>query len=280
MKQVEINFIVNEKCLLLDSLYKNIKNKSKNNIKSLLKNDCIMVNGIVRNKFDYALNPKDNVKVKLVQVNDNINVLYEDKYFIAVDKPFGLLTIATDKEKERTMYHYVRDYLKYNGNKKVFIVHRLDKDTSGIVLFSKDMRARDTLQRQWNNSIRKYIAIVEGITDNSGTVKSYLKENKEHFSYSSNEGELAITNYKKIKNNSKYSMLEILIETGKKNQIRVHMNDINHPILGDKKYGSTINPINRVALHASELEFIHPVTNKKIKIVSEIPSLFYRMFNV
>ena len=160
MKQVEINYIVKEKNLLLDSLYKNITNKSKNTIKALLKNDCVMVNGIVRNKFDYALNINDNVKVKLVQVNDNINVLYEDKYFIAVDKPFGLLTIATDKEKEKTMYHYVRDYLKDNGNRKVFIVHRLDKDTSGIVLFAKDMKARNMLQSNWNSSSRKYIAVV------------------------------------------------------------------------------------------------------------------------
>ena len=285
MKTVELNYVVENNSLLLEYLFENIKNKSKNNIKSLLKNESVFVNDKNTTKFDYPLKKGDKIKVllsKLTNNKSNINILYEDKYIVAVDKPYGLLTIATEKEKDKTLYHYVREYLKYNGGNKVFIVHRLDKDTSGVVIFAKNEKTKMLFQSNWDNlvTLKKYIAVVEGITDKSGTIKSNLTENKEHFVYSSKEGKLAITDYKLLKNNKKFSMLEVVIKTGRKNQIRVHMSDINHPILGDDKYGSKIDPLNRLALHSNEIVFKHPITNKEIKIVSLIPTLFTNMFNV
>jgi len=281
MKQIKLSYKVDDNYLLLDYLYKTLINKSKNNVKSLLKNGNVLVNGKVITKHDYNIKINDTVDIDLLKVNHNIKILYEDKYFIAVDKPSGLLSIALDNDDEDNMYHYVRDYLNRN-NEKVFILHRLDKETSGIILFSKNIKVRDIMQDNWDKyaSVRRYIAVVEGTIDEQGTVKSYLKENAQHHVYSSNEGKLAITKYKRLKCNNKYSLVEIDLETGRKNQIRVHMSDINHKIIGDKKYNSNIDPINRLALHANELEFYHPVLNKKIKLISEVPSSFIKLFNV
>lgn len=202
-----------------------------------------------------------------------LKILYEDKYIIAVDKPSGLLTIANLKERENTLYYKVSSYLK-SKNQKVFIVHRLDKDTSGIVLFAKSKDIKDKLQDNWENTKREYIALVHGIIDKKGIIKSYLKEAKSLLVYSTNDknGKLAITEYERLKNNNNYSLVKINIKTGRKNQIRVHLNDINHPIVGDKKYSNFKDKgINRLCLHASYLEFIHPLNQSIIKIESDIP---------
>jgi len=212
----------------------------------------------------------------------NLDIFNEDKELIAVNKPSGLLTVSTEKEKERTLFKEVSDYekTKFKSN-KVFIVNRLDKDTSGIVLFAKNQKIKKLLQDNWNELVktRGYIAIVEGKTDTEGTVKSYLKERRDLSSYSTDEkdGKLAITTYKKIKSNRKYTVLNIEIFTGRKNQIRVHMQDINHPIVGDKKYGSKLNPIGRMALHANKLVFTHPINNKLYSFESKIPKEFEKL---
>jgi len=281
MKQIKLSYKIDDNYLLLDYLYKMLINKSKNNVKSLLKNGNVLVNGKVITKYDYNIKSNDIVDIDLLKVNSNIKILYEDKYFIAVDKPSGLLSIALDNDDEDNMYHYVRDYLNRN-NEKVFILHRLDKETSGVLLFSKNIKVRDIMQDNWDKyaSVRRYIGVVEGTIDEQGVVKSYLKENAQHHVYSSSEGKLAITRYKRLKYNNKYSLVEIDLETGRKNQIRVHMSDINHKIVGDTKYNSNIDPINRLALHANELEFYHPILNKKIKLISEVPSSFIKLFNV
>ena len=214
-----------------------------------------------------------------------LDILYEDKYLLAVNKSSGLLTISTENEVENTLFHEVYTYVKqkHKGN-KVFIVHRLDKDTSGIVLFAKDEKIKNSLQENWNedNIIRKYIAIVEGLVDENGTVKSYLKETKTLLVYSTNnqkEGKLAITNYKVVKQNFNTTLLEIHILTGRKNQIRVHMKDIDHIIVGDKKYGSKIKG-KRLFLHAYLLEFKHPITKEKIKIETDIPDDFIKFMGL
>lgn len=211
-----------------------------------------------------------------------MKILYEDKYIIVVDKPSGILSISTDKEKEKTMFHYVLEYLKKkNKNNKVFIVHRLDKDTSGIMIFAKDMKTKNYFQNNWDKIERKYVAIVEGVVlKEKDEIRSYLKETKTLLTYSSKDksGKLAITRYKKICSNNNYSLLEINILTGRKNQIRVHMKDINHPIIGDKKYGSKINPINRLGLCANSVKFIHPVTKKEMHIEITIPNNFSKLF--
>ena len=207
-----------------------------------------------------------------------LDILYEDKFIIIVNKPSNLLTISTEKEKERTLFHYVFDYLKKkNKNNKVFIVHRLDKDTSGIVMFAKDEKIKFDLQENWDNFKRGYVAVVVGKVDkNKGTLKSYLQETKTHLTYSVKDknGKLAITEYEKVLENKNYTMLSLNLKTGRKNQIRVQLADMGNPIVGDKKYGKKKDPIRRMALVANYLNFIHPKTKQEIIIDIDIPNSF------
>ena len=202
--------------------------------------------------------------------NNKLKIVYEDKYLIVVSKPARLLTIANDKEKENTLFHKVLVYLKQKNKKnKVFIVHRLDYDTSGLVIFAKDIKTKTLLQENWHKVIRKYIAIVNGsLEEKQGIVKSYLKETKTNLVYSTNDkkyGLLAITEYRSVLEYNNLSMVEINLKTGRKNQIRVHMKEMGHPIVGDKKYGAKYNFLKRMALHANKLEY------KDYKFESEVP---------
>jgi len=213
---------------------------------------------------------------------EKLDILYEDKYIIVVNKPSGLFTISTDKEKMKTLFHQVLIYLKQkHKSNKVFIVHRLDKDTSGLIIFAKSEKVKKKIQDNWENVKREYIAIVNGqILKEKDTIKSYLKETKTLLVYSTKDknGKLAITEYEKISFNKDYSMLKINIKTGRKNQIRVHLNDIGHPIVGDKKYSNIKNKyVNRLCLHANYLEFIHPITNETIKLESKYPKEFNKL---
>ena len=207
--------------------------------------------------------------------NKKLKILYEDKYLIIIDKPSNLLTISTEKEKERTLYHYVSDYLKKkNKNNKVFIVHRLDKDTSGIIVLAKDEKTKFYLQDNWEKFKRCYVAVVEGkVKETKGVLKNYLMETKTHVTYVVNDknGKLAITEYEKILENKKYTMLSLNIKTGRKNQIRVQLSNMGNPITGDKKYGAKKDPIRRMALVANYLSFIHPKTKENIVIDIDIP---------
>lgn len=203
---------------------------------------------------------------------EKLDILYEDKFLVAVNKKSGLLTIANDKEKERTLYHEVREYLRKKNN-KVFIIHRLDKDTSGIVIFAKSEKIKKIMQNNWASVKRNYLALVHGILKNKkGTIKNYLKETKTLYVYNSKEKtkDYAITEYEVINEYNNISLLSINILTGKKNQIRVALNSINHPILGDRKYGKK-DGMRNLCLHANRLEFIHPVTKKVIVLESKIP---------
>jgi len=204
-----------------------------------------------------------------------LKILFEDKYLIAVYKEHGLPTIKSEKY-QNSLYSEVFDYL-HKKNQKVFVVHRLDKDTSGIVLFAKSENIKDAMQRFWDNVDRTYIALVHGNTKESGVIKSYLKETKTLLTYSTNDksGKYAETEYKKIDSNKQYSLLEIKIKTGRKNQIRVHMKDNNTPILGDKKYGKK-DGFRKMMLLAKRLEFIHPITHEKITIDLDIPNDYFK----
>ena len=212
-----------------------------------------------------------------------LDILYEDKFLIIVNKPSNLLTISTEKEKDRTLYSYVYDYLKKKNKKnKVFIVHRLDKDTSGIVMFAKDEQIKFYMQDNWDKIIRNYVAIVNGKVENKkGVLKSYLMETKTHLTYSVSDknGKLAITEYEKILENKKYTILSLNLKTGRKNQIRVQLSDIGNSIVGDKKYGIKKDPIRRMALHANYMEFIHPKTKERIIIDIDIPNSFINLVN-
>ena len=185
-----------------------------------------------------------------------------------------------NKEKEKTAYHYVSEYLKKQDRKqKVFIVHRLDRETSGVLMFCKNEKIRDLLQKDWNKIVylRGYMALVEGKGLKNGTLKNYLAESKSQQVYvtSKEKGKLAITHYKAIKEMKNQTLLEIQLDTGRKNQIRVQLSNIHHPIVGDKKYGATTNPLKRLGLHAHAFGFIHPVTKKKYEFKVDCPKEFY-----
>ena len=212
---------------------------------------------------------------------DKLKILYEDKSIIIISKPSNLLTIGTNKEHNNTLYRKVSEYVKkQHKSNKIFIVHRLDKDTSGIIAFAKTEPVKRILQRNWDKTKRKYVALVEGKVTKGDTIKNYLAETKTLKTYITNDkkiGKLSITKYKPIKGNKEYTLLDIEILTGRKNQIRVHMESINHPIVGDKKYNSKKNPIRRMCLHATYLEFIHPITNKILIIEDKYPNIFDKL---
>lgn len=211
---------------------------------------------------------------------EKLDILYEDKFLVAVNKKSGLLTIANDKEKEKTLYHEVREYLRKKNN-KVFIIHRLDKDTSGIVIFAKSEKIKRIMQNNWASVKRNYLALVHGILKNKkGTIKNYLKETKTLYVYNSKEKtkDYAITEYEVINEYNNISLLSINILTGKKNQIRVALSSINHPILGDRKYGKK-DGMRNLCLHANRLEFIHPVTKKVIVLESKVPKYMEKKDN-
>lgn len=213
-----------------------------------------------------------------------LKIVYEDKDLLVVNKEAKLLTISTNKEKERTLYNEASNYVKkQNPKNKIFIVHRLDRETSGIIIFAKNETIKHQLQNNWDKIVqeREYVAIVEGKLVGKGTIKNYLFETKTLKVISTNDakkGKLAITNYKSLKSTKAYSMIKISILTGRKNQIRVHMNDINHPIIGDKKYNAKANPLGRLGLHATKLTLIHPKTKKIMNFNCELPKEFAKLF--
>ena len=213
---------------------------------------------------------------------DKLDIVYEDKWLIIINKPSHLLTIGTDSEKEKTLFHKVIMYEKRkNKNNKVFVVHRLDKDTSGLVIFAKNQDIKNKLQNNWEKVNRGYVAIVNGKTKDKDTLKSYLMETKTLYVYSTQDkknGKLAITEYEKQAENKKLTLLKIKLKTGRKNQIRVQLNDNGNPIVGDKKYGDIkFDPLRRLCLDANFLDFIHPVTRKRILIEKDVPKEFVKI---
>lgn len=210
-----------------------------------------------------------------------LNIIYEDKEIIVVEKEPHLLTIATEKREQRTLYNEVSTYVKKQYPKnKIFIVHRLDKDTSGLVIFAKSQNKKIFLQNNWSNVKREYLCIVEGqMPKNKDTLKSYLAESKTLEVYSTKnpqKGKLAITEYEVLQTNNKYSLLRINIKTGRRNQIRVQLSDIGNPIVGDKKYGSTSNLLKRLALHANLIEYIE--NDKLYQFTTKFPKDFTKIF--
>jgi len=274
---------------LLDFLLGAMPERKRTNVKELLKYDQVMVNGTVVRQFDTELQPGDEVKVNLTRAfvtfyNRRLQLVYEDDDLIVVNKGYGLLSMGNDKIKDGTAYSIVRDYLKAKDpSNKVFIVHRLDQHTSGLMVFAKNMEAKDGLQHNWNNMVRRrqYVCVVEGKLDPAdGEVRSYLAENSKYQVYSTDnpeEGKPALTRYKTIKCANGYTLAEVELETGRKNQIRVHMQDLGHPISGDRRYGARTAPIHRLALHARTLVFIHPITRRLMEFATPIPASFLSM---
>lgn len=268
---------------LIDYLQK--KGLAKNKVKTYIKLGFIFVNNNKITKLPYTLYKDDKLEInKKEKIPNDLKIIYEDTNYLIIDKEPGLLTISTsntNKSVEDTLYRRVREYL----NKKheyCFIVNRIDKETSGLVVFAKSEKLKDELQSNWNDIVKKrgYIAVVSGKITSNGRIDNYLYEDKLTFSHSTKYGgKRAITNYKVLKYNDLYTMLDINLETGRKNQIRVHMTEMNHPIVGDKKYYSKDNSLKRLALHHYEIALIDPITRKLLTFKSNVPKSFYSLFN-
>ncbi len=272
-----------------EELYTFLRNNvsgSKNNIKSFLTHELVSVNGKTVTKYNYLLKENDEVTIGAHKVESflgNVKILYEDNNILVVDKPSGMLTIATEEEKDKTnnLFSVLQKYVKKkNSNCKLYVVHRLDKDTSGVILFSKNEKLMELLQRDWNEiTTRIYYAVVKGVTKDREALKSFLNENDNLVTYTSNKGKLAITEYQRIKNNKDYSLLKINIKTGRRNQIRVQLKEIGHPIVGDNKYGDIKDDKTRLYLHANRLKMYYPEIKKDILFETTIPSEFKKIMN-
>ncbi len=285
--------------------------KSRTGVKALLAKKVVTVDGEMTTRFDHPLVAGQVVGIgKKPQGKPTslrgLKIIFEDEAVIVIEKEAGLLSVATDLGKERTAHGLVSAYVKRRNPKtKVLVVHRLDRDTSGIMMFVKDKDLQRHLRQNWQQSIetRRYVVLVVGIVEkDSGTIESYMHGTDTLRSYSSNKkegGQKAVTHFKVLQRGKKYTLLEVELETGRKNQIRVHMQDIGHPVVGDEKYGSIrtkehfatgdspgatprpvpANPIGRLGLHAAELAFEHPSTGKMLVFKSEVPQEFLKGLN-
>lgn len=211
-------------------------------------------------------------------------ILYEDEDILVIDKPAGLLTMGTDTNKTKTAYYMLNDYVRkgcVKSRKHVFIIHRLDRDASGLLLFAKNIRSKLNLQSQWQNTEKKYLTVVHGrLAEKSGTISTYLAENKAQVVYSTSDtkkGKLSHTVYRVLKETEYFSLLEIKLLTGRKNQIRVHLAELGHPIVGDKKYGKEKGAYKRLALHAYSISFKHPFSGKPITFETKAPGYFNKL---
>jgi len=283
---------VTAKSELLNFLMEQKVRKSRSAIKLLLTHKQVKVNNKVISLHNYQLVAGDVVTIHKTTKKQEykqlrgLRIIYEDKALIVINKEAGLLTIATNKEKRETAYSIVSEYLKdSNPNNRVFILHRLDRETSGLMMFAKSEEVQEMMQKNWDESIltRSYVAVVEGtISPEEGSIISWLTEDKNyvmHSCFTDNGGQKAITHYKTLKANKYFSLIELNLETGRKNQIRVHLQHVGHPIIGDKKYGSRASLIKRVALHANELVFIHPITKEKLQFKLGIPEKMRSLLN-
>lgn len=282
-------FKVHNDTELLPFLLEKYPSLSRNAVKSLLSNHQVAVDGAPVSQFNLKLSKDDIVIVSKNRIakkeRKNLPIIFENKELIVINKPSGLLSVASDNEKGRTAYRMVSDYLQQKDkHSRIYVVHRLDEDTSGVLVFAKNPQIKDALQQNWNDIVksRRYYAVVEGTLEKKeDCLINYLKENALNLMYVTSDkkhGKKCITNYKVVRSNKLYSLLDINIESGRKNQIRVQLGNINHYVIGDDKYGEPSNPLNRLALHAYELSFIHPLTNKLMVFKTDIPQEFLGLF--
>ena len=273
-----------EKGELLETLFILFKDLSKKKIKNYLKDGGVLVNGKVVTKYNMIVNKNDVIelsKINKTHKKSNLDIIYEDEYFLVINKPAGLLSISTTKEKEKTAYHLVREFIKNRKKSdKIFVLHRLDKDTSGVLVFVKDNTLKNILQNNWDKYVktREYVALVTGNVKDVDDYTCYLKEIGPDKVIVTNkkEGKIAVTSLKTINKNNKYSLVKVNIKTGRRNQIRVVLNHLGSPIVGDKKYGGIKS--NRLYLHASKLTITNPLNNKTYTFESSVPTSFKKVF--
>ncbi|MEW5746440.1 MAG: RluA family pseudouridine synthase [Nitrospirota bacterium] len=263
-----------------------------NRIRQLLKFRAIAVNGATVTRYDHPLVPGDELvispteqgRVEDILRKSHIALLYEDDALIVIDKPPGLLSIGTERERTRTAYYQLNEYLKERAperQERIFIVHRTDRETSGLLVFAKSERVKRALQQHWNNVDKRYLAVIEGVPRRKeDTIALPLRESKAlkvHAARDDDEARSAVTRYRTLRAGHDYALLELALDTGRKNQIRVHLAQIGHPVAGDKKYGARTDPFGRLALHAHQLAFKHPVTGKPLRFRSELPWSFEKV---
>ncbi len=263
----------------------------RSDIKKWLKFGHFAIDGKVSTAFDAPVPPGSEIALNFTRPfvvfhHPRLKIVYEDDDLIVVDKGYGLLSVGTDSSKKssvETAYSILRRYVKsIHPSNKIFIVHRLDRDTSGLMVFAKTIEAKEALQHNWNNMVleRKYVALLDGeLEREEGEIRSHLAETSQHEVYSTDdpsEGKLAVTRYKVRRKGKGHTLAEFSLDTGRKNQIRVHARDLGCPITGDKKYGNGSGPLHRLALHAETLRFAHPTTRKDMNFTSPVPSQFYK----
>jgi len=283
------DYIVREEIELMTYLAKLMPEASRTKLKSLLSKRLVLVDNVITTQFNHLLKPGMKVQISRAKAgkefhNRSLKILYEDAYLIVVEKKEGLLSVKTDREKERTAWSFLTEYLQKSDRRtQAYVVHRLDRDTSGIMMFAKDEKTQRTLREHWHEIVfdRRYVAVVSGeMEQNAGSVESWLTDRKIYVSSSPEDdgGQYALTHYRTIKRGNGYSLMELKLETGRKNQIRVHMADLGHPVVGDGRYGlEDNNPLGRLALHAFMLCFYHPVTGEPMKFETPYPTDFKRL---
>ncbi|WP_161629889.1 RluA family pseudouridine synthase [Desulfogranum japonicum] len=291
-KKKPTSYTVKTEDTLLANLLTNLPQKKRKLIKAVLRDRQVSVDGEIITQFDHSLTPGQRIEIlwdKIVQEKHprELNIVYMDDDLIVINKPSGLLTVATNKKETKTAYAMLHKYLRAeNPENKLFVIHRLDRETSGLLVFARSESVRNALQETWNSTIgqRDYVGVVQGeVEPAQGTLSSWLNESKAFTVYSSqkqNGGKKAVTHYTTIQGNSEFSLLQLNVETNLKHQVRVHMQDIQHPILGDKKYGSTADPIGRMCLHAKVLVFTHPTTGKTCRFDTGVPTPFLKFFTI
>ena len=263
---------------------------SRTKLKTLLSKQVVYVNQTITTQYNYPLQPGMKVQISREKGKHEfhhplLKIVYEDAYIIVIEKKQGLLSVNTERQKERTAYTILNEYVRRkNPKNRVYIVHRLDRDTSGLMMFAKDEQTQHTLRDHWHQIVtdRRYVAVTVGsMEQDAGTVRSWLTDRKLYVysSLTDDGGQLSITHYRTIKRANGYSLVELNLETGRKNQIRVHMQDLGHPIAGDGRYGlEDVNPLNRLALHAFKLCFYHPVTHELMQFETPYPPEFKKLF--
>lgn len=282
-------YTVEEDAQLLDWLIANLKGLSRNKVKDTLHGRGIKVNGKIVTQFDYPLTRGMKISVSKSKKNDTfksryVNLVYEDPYLVVIEKKPGILSMAAG-HKSLNVKTVLDDYFRQTKQRcTAHVVHRLDRDTSGLMVYAKDMQTEQTLEHEWHNIVydRRYVAVVSGeMEEDEGTIANWLKDNKAYVTYSSpvdNGGKYAVTHFHVLDRTTEHSLVEYKLETGRKNQIRVHSADMNHPVCGDVKYGNGDDPINRLCLHAYMLHFFHPVTRARMEFETPIPSQFRMLF--
>lgn len=280
--------IAKENAPLLEYLIKSV-NESRSKLKATLQGRGIAVNGRMVTQFDYQLKTGDKISISRHKKKNQfksryVKIVYEDRWLVVVEKNIGILSMAAGHSSLNVKSVLDDYFLKSRQKCRAHVVHRLDRDTSGLMVYAKDIETEQILEHNWHQIVydRRYVAVASGeIELDNGTIANWLKDNKAYITYSSptdNGGKYAITHYHVLNRTTEHTLVEYKLETGRKNQIRVHSADMGHPICGDVKYGNGDDPLHRLCLHAYMLCFTHPITGEPMEFSTPIPTIFRSLF--